>query len=54
VQLELFDVLGRKIATLVNTRQASGTHTYTLNALQFSLSSGVYFYRVRTREFSET
>ncbi|MGQ9805886.1 MAG: alpha/beta hydrolase-fold protein [Chlorobiales bacterium] len=54
VQLELFDVLGRKIATLVNARQPSGIHTYLFNASQFSLASGIYFYHLRTSEFSET
>jgi len=46
VRLELFDVLGRKVATLVNTKQLAGTHTYRLNASTLSLSSGVYFYRM--------
>jgi enterochelin esterase-like enzyme len=54
VQLELFDVLGRKLATLVNARQSEGSHTYTLNAASFSLASGIYFYRLKSREFSET
>ncbi len=54
VKLELFDVLGRKIATLINARQTAGSHAYTLNAAQFSLASGLYFYRLKTREFSET
>jgi hypothetical protein len=47
VRLELFDVLGRKVASLVNTKQSAGTHTFRLNATQFSLSSGVYFYRIQ-------
>ncbi|WP_448522334.1 T9SS type A sorting domain-containing protein, partial [Schleiferia thermophila] len=47
VRLELFDVLGRKVATLVNAKQSAGTHTYRLNATQFALSSGVYFYRIQ-------
>ncbi len=54
VQLELFDVLGRKVATLLNAQQASGTHAYTFNAAQFSLASGVYFYTLRTHDVLET
>ncbi len=44
VKLEVFDVLGRKVATLVNARMAAGQHDATLNAS--GLSSGVYFYRL--------
>ncbi|MDX2127517.1 MAG: S8 family serine peptidase [Chloroherpetonaceae bacterium] len=44
VKLEVFDVLGRKIATLVNTRQSAGTYRIPFNAN--GLSSGVYFYRL--------
>lgn len=46
VRLELFDILGRKIATLLDEKQMSGTHAYSLNAARLSLSSGVYFYRL--------
>ncbi len=53
VKLELFDALGRKIATLVNARQSAGMHSYTLNAAQFNLSSGVYLYRLQTGTFVE-
>ncbi len=54
VRLELFDVLGRKIATLVNERQSAGAHTYTLNANRFSLASGTYFYRLQVGNQVET
>ncbi len=54
VRLELFDVLGRKIATLVNAEQLAGRYAYTLNATQYGLTSGVYFYRLTTKGFSET
>ncbi len=45
VKLEVYDVLGKKVATLVNGRQEAGIYTYTLNAS--TLSSGVYFYRLQ-------
>ena len=54
VKLELFDVMGRKLATLVNARQSVGTHQYTLNATQFGLSSGTYFYRLTANGFTDT
>ncbi len=54
VRLELFDVLGRKIATLLNTRQEQGVHVYRLDASELGLASGVYFYRLQAGEFSAT
>lgn len=54
VRLEVFDVLGRKIETLVQTKQRAGTHSITFNAAPFSLSSGVYFYRLSAQWSSGT
>ncbi len=54
VRLELFDALGRKVATLVNERKGAGTHAYTLNATRFSLASGAYFYRLQAGNHVET
>jgi photosystem II stability/assembly factor-like uncharacterized protein len=54
VRLELFDVLGRKVATLVNERKVAGIHTYALNASRFSLASGTYFYRLQVGNQVET
>ncbi len=45
VKLEVFDVLGRKVATLVNARLSAGQYDAVLDAS--SLSSGVYFYRLQ-------
>ena len=52
VKLEVFDVIGKKVATLVNERQSAGTHNITFNAS--ALSSGVYFYRLQAGTFSQT
>jgi len=54
VKLELFDVMGRKLATLVNAKQSAGLHQFTLNASQLALSSGTYFYRLTANGFTDT
>lgn len=43
VKLEIFDILGRKVATLVDGHKAIGTYAVTFDAS--SLSSGIYFAR---------
>ncbi len=54
VRVELFDVLGRKVATLVQERKSAGIYAFTLNASNYGLSSGVYFYRIQAGQFVET
>jgi hypothetical protein len=45
VTLDLFDILGRKIITLLNSKQSSGSHQVHWDADGFS--SGIYFYRLQ-------
>ena len=52
VTLKVFDLLGREIQTLVNTMQAPGQYSVTLNAQ--NLGSGVYFYRLSAGTFTGT
>jgi hypothetical protein len=54
VKLELFDMLGRNIATLVSATQEAGSYTVTLSASALNLSSGVYFYRLTAGTFMDT
>lgn len=52
VNLEIFDMIGRKVSTLVNDRLQTGTYE-----VDFEISdqnSGVYFYKLRTESFSKT
>jgi hypothetical protein len=52
VRLDVFDMLGRKVSTLVNERQAAGSYQVNFNAA--GLSSGVYFYKLQAGTFVET
>lgn len=52
VTLIIFDDLGREIKTLVNEFKDSGIHEIEWDAS--SLSSGIYFYRLRAGNFTET
>ena len=45
VTLEVYSLLGQKLASLVSNRQSAGTHSIQFDAS--SLSSGVYFYRLK-------
>lgn len=45
VRLEVFNVMGQRVATLVNATQNAGTHNLTFDASR--LASGVYIYRLQ-------
>lgn len=49
VQLVVFNSLGQKIKTIVNTRQPAGE--YQINFDASDLASGVYFYRIKAGNF---
>ncbi|HVO73082.1 MAG TPA: CotH kinase family protein, partial [Ignavibacteriaceae bacterium] len=46
IHLSVFDLLGREVSVLVNEFQKSGKHKILFS--EASLSSGIYFYRLRT------
>ena len=52
VEISVFNALGQKVTTLVNEVQEAGYYTVTLNAS--NLSSGVYFYNIKSGDFSLT
>jgi hypothetical protein len=52
VKLQIFDILGRSIATLVNTTQEAGVYHATWDGK--TAASGVYFYKLESGSFSKT
>ncbi|MGE5351946.1 MAG: family 10 glycosylhydrolase [Acidobacteriota bacterium] len=54
VRLSVFDVLGNEIAVLVDRYQTSGSHSIEFNADRFSVTSGIYFYTLKTNGFIST
>ncbi|MBK8551286.1 MAG: T9SS type A sorting domain-containing protein [Ignavibacteria bacterium] len=54
VTLKIYDVLGHEVATLVNENQNRGTYNYQLSIVNYQLSSGIYFYKLETDNFTET
>lgn len=50
VNIEVFNVLGEKVATLVNEYERAGNHKAQWNAGRFA--SGVYFYRLQAGNYS--
>lgn len=52
VSLTLYDILGRKVTTLIDEELQAGNHDVILNAS--GLPSGLYFYRLRTNSFVKT
>ena len=45
VELNVYDILGRKIQTLVNKSMGAGTYSYQFDAS--NLASGIYFYQLK-------
>jgi len=52
VRLEVYNTLGQRIATLVDVRQEAGYRSVVWDASE--VSSGVYFYKLTTGDFSES
>ncbi|MDP4117550.1 MAG: T9SS type A sorting domain-containing protein, partial [Bacteroidota bacterium] len=51
VRIEIFDMLGRKTATIVNEEKPAGNYEINLNGN--NLSSGVYFYKLTSGSFTQ-
>jgi len=51
VKLSVFDILGKEVATLVNSNKPEGSYEVIFDASR--LSSGVYFYKITAGEYIE-
>jgi len=52
VKIEVFNIVGQKVATLVDEQKPAGSHMAIFNSE--NLSSGVYMYRIKTGNFEKT
>ena len=52
VSLKVYDVLGKEVKTLVNENRPAGIYRIEFDGS--SLSSGIYFYTLKTDGFTET
>ena len=50
VQLKVYDIIGREVATLVNEVKQPGIYTVDFNAS--NLASGIYFYKMQSGDFN--
>ena len=51
IKLQVFDILGKEVATLVNEKLQPGTYEATFDASAYT--SGVYFYRLTTDNYTD-
>jgi|GEM_PF-6769436 len=52
VQLDVYDLLGREVATLVNERLTPGPYRYVWNAT--GMPGGIYLYRIKAGAFTDS
>ncbi|HVO72724.1 MAG TPA: T9SS type A sorting domain-containing protein, partial [Ignavibacteriaceae bacterium] len=51
VTLKVYDILGRRIVTLVNEEKSAGNYKIEFDAANFS--SGVYFYEIKVGNYTQ-
>ena len=54
VSLKVFDVLGNEVANLVEETQSAGVHNFQFSISNYSLPSGIYFYKLQAGSFVQT
>ncbi|HSR16782.1 MAG TPA: T9SS type A sorting domain-containing protein [Ignavibacteriaceae bacterium] len=51
VSLKIYDLLGKEIAVLIDEEKNAGEYQFQFNASKYSLSSGIYFYKLQAGEY---
>jgi hypothetical protein len=54
VDLGIFNLLGQKVASLLNLSQGKGIYTIQLSNKEFSLEPGIYILRMRTSNYMQS
>ncbi|MBP9096527.1 MAG: S8 family peptidase, partial [Ignavibacteria bacterium] len=54
VRIKLYDVLGKEIATIVNNFRTAGNYKIELNADNYKMSTGIYYYKIESNGFTDT
>ena len=54
VSLNIFDVTGKEVVSLINEFKEAGNHKINFEANKYNLSSGVYFYTLTSNGFTQT
>ena len=52
VTLNVYDIMGRHVCTLLDEDKPAGEYSVNFDSKKFNLSSGIYFYRLITGQYS--
>ena len=52
IKLSVYNIIGQEIAILVNEEKEAGAYSIEFNAA--SLTSGIYIYKLQSKNFAET
>ena len=54
VKLTIFNSLGEQVTILADDEYSAGIHEILFNTNNYNLASGIYFYQLRTNDFTIT
>jgi hypothetical protein len=52
VRIEIFDILGRRVDTIIKERQPAGFHCFVWNGSE--MSAGIYLYKIQAGDYAES
>lgn len=53
VKITLYDILGKQVAILFNKFRTAGSYKIELNAQNYKMSSGIYYYKIESGSFND-